>query len=113
MITNNWHCLCSPQVRVICHGCDKPSKKNKAKKNIYLSPKIVYGLQGHFILVDILVDDHQKGTTIGEPRNDTHAFQSNSMEPRPSPLMPVNCETRRLSGLSMQIHENNDKTGQM
>ena len=54
---------------------------------------------------------YQKGTTIGEPRNDTHEFQSNCIETNPKPLIPVSCERRRLSGVIIHIQEKSESTG--
>ncbi len=54
---------------------------------------------------------NQNGTIIGEPRNETHAFQSNSREPIPRPLIPVSCERITLSGLIIHNQEKRERTG--
>lgn len=56
---------------------------------------------------------NQNGTIIGEPRNETHAFQSNSIEPIPSPLTPVSCERTTFLGLIIHIQEKRDRTGKI
>jgi hypothetical protein len=56
---------------------------------------------------------YQNGTTIGEPRNETQEFQSNSIAPIPNPLIPVNCERIILFGLIIHIQEKRDRTGKI
>jgi hypothetical protein len=56
---------------------------------------------------------NQNGTIMGEPRNETHAFQSNSNEPIPRPLTPVNCERITLFGLIIHAQEKRESTGKI
>jgi hypothetical protein len=59
----------------------------------------------------LIIFTNQKGTMMGEPRNETQAFQSNSIEPMPRPLTPVNCERTILFGLIIHIQEKRERTG--